>query len=354
MLCLKTRAFCRSQINDYRGLITNATTSGLVMSVRNLSTYPERSPTQVSVFDARNLYLDSVLQSSLLSLLHTPGIMGLDFKVFHSTRPSATRTGPSGHDDLKWVPTSSTLIFGDRDAVLVDAQLTEEAAKELVSWVVAADKNITHIYVTHAHGDHFFGCGLLLETFPNAKVVATSEVVAGMDNELTPKRREFWNTLFPGKIPKNLVSGSPLHADQLELEGESLHALRVGHTDTDDTTILWVPSIGLAVVGDAVYANTHPYLGEAKSESSRLEWIAALDKIAALYPKNVVGGHSDPSKGYDPQAIEETKVYLQKFNRLCEETETAEELYHRLLDLYPKRINPGSAWAGASLVKKSS
>jgi glyoxylase-like metal-dependent hydrolase (beta-lactamase superfamily II) len=246
------------------------------------------------------------------------------------------------------------LIFGDRDAVLVDAQLTEEAAKELVSWVVAADKNITHIYVTHAHGDHFFGCGLLLETFPNAKVVATSEVVAGMDNELTPKRREFWNTLFPGKIPKNLVSGSPLHADQLELEGESLHALRVGHTDTDDTTILWVPSIGLAVVGDAVYANTHPYLGEAKSESSRLEWIAALDRIAALYPKNVVGGHSDPSKGHDPQAIEETKVYLQNFNRLCEETETAEELYHRLLDLYPKRINPGSAWAGASLVKKLS
>jgi glyoxylase-like metal-dependent hydrolase (beta-lactamase superfamily II) len=278
--------------------------------------------------------------------------MGLDFKVFHSTRPSATRSGPPGHDYLKWVSTSSTLIFGATDAVLVDAQLTTEAAKELLDWLVAAEKNITHIYVTHGHGDHFFGCGLLLQTFPHAKVVGTSEVAARMKHEITPARQEFWNNLFPGKIPTNLVAGEALEGDELRLEGESLQVIRIGHTDTDDTTILWVPSIGLVVAGDAVYNNTHPYLGESKTESSRLEWIAALDKIAALDPKSVVGGHSDPSKGFGPEAVEETKLYLQNFNRISDEAETAEEIYHRMLELYPERINPGSAWAGASLVKK--
>jgi glyoxylase-like metal-dependent hydrolase (beta-lactamase superfamily II) len=114
--------------------------------------------------------------------------MGLDFKVFHATRPRATRSGPPGHDHLKWVPTSSTLLFGSKDTILVDAQLTNEAAKELLEWVVAAEKNITHIYVTHAHGDHFFGCGLLLQTVPNAKVVATSEVVARIKSEVSPER----------------------------------------------------------------------------------------------------------------------------------------------------------------------
>ncbi|KAH7078415.1 putative metallo-beta-lactamase domain protein [Paraphoma chrysanthemicola] len=278
--------------------------------------------------------------------------MGLDFKVFFTTRPSATRNGPPGHDHLKWVSTSSTLIFGDKDAILVDAQLTNEAAKELLDWVVAAGKNITHIYVTHGHGDHFFGCGLILQTFPNAKVVSTSESVAKMKQQASPEGIQFWNKLFPGKIPTNPVVGEALDGDELKLEGESLQAIRLGHTDTDDTTVLWVPSIGLAVAGDAVYANTHPFLGESKSEASRLEWIAALDKIAALHPKNVVGGHSDPSKGFAPEAVEETKVYLQNFNRLSKETETAEDLYHRMLELYPERINPGSCWAGASLLKQ--
>jgi hypothetical protein len=58
--------------------------------------------------------------------------MGLDFKVFLSTRPNATRNSPPGHDHLKWVPTSSTLVFGADVAILVDAQLTKEAAKELL------------------------------------------------------------------------------------------------------------------------------------------------------------------------------------------------------------------------------
>ncbi|UNI17154.1 hypothetical protein JDV02_003530 [Purpureocillium takamizusanense] len=279
--------------------------------------------------------------------------MGLNFEVFYSKRPSVTRSGPPGHDELKWVPTTSTMIFGAQDAVLVDTQLTEDAGKELLDWAVAMGKNVTHIYITHAHGDHFFGSGLLQQAFPQAKVVATPEVVARMKGEISPQRLEsLWNKLFPGQIPTDLRVAEPLTEPELEIEGEKLLVVKTGHTDTNDSTTLWVPSIGLAVTGDAVYANTHPYLGESGSKESRLEWIAALDKIAALHPRSVVGGHSDPSRGFDPSAIAETKAYLEAFDRLSEETSTAEELYNRILQLYPGRLNPGSAWAGAILVKK--
>jgi glyoxylase-like metal-dependent hydrolase (beta-lactamase superfamily II) len=252
------------------------------------------------------------------------------------------------------VPTSSTLIYGDKDAVLVDAQLTTKASNELLEWVIESGKNVTYIYVTHAHGDHFFGSAPILERFPKAVLVATPEVVAKMSQETAPERLSgLWEKLFPGQIPPTLRVAEPLEQDYLELEGEKLVVVRTGHTDTDDTTTLWVPSIQLAVTGDAVYANTHPYLGESGAASKRKEWVKALDTIAALQPKHVVGGHSDPSLPFGLKAIEDTKTYLEDFEKLSAETKTAEELYARMMDIYPDRLNPGSLWAGAILVHQS-
>ncbi|KAH8695377.1 putative metallo-beta-lactamase domain protein [Talaromyces proteolyticus] len=281
--------------------------------------------------------------------------MGLQYKVFYSRRPGVNRSVPAGHDHLKWVPSSSTLIYGEIDAALIDTPLTIEAGKQLVEWVVASGKNLTQIYVTHAHGDHFFGCAALLQEFPKAKVLATKEVVVRMEQEIRPERlNSFWARLFPGEIPTGLVTAEPLPIDEFELEGEKLVVVRTGHTDTDDTTALWVPSIGLVVTGDSVYNNTHPYLGESGSKQKRLEWIASLDKIAALKPDFVVGGHSDPSKGHSPAAIGETKSYLQDFEHFHEITTTVDELYYRMLEKHPDRLNPGSLWGAATTVKNAS
>ena len=75
---------------------------------------------------------------------------------------------------------ASTLIYGKRDAVLVDAFMTIKQADDLVDWISASGKNLTTIYITHGHGDHWFGIGTLLERFPNAKAVATPDVVKVM------------------------------------------------------------------------------------------------------------------------------------------------------------------------------
>ncbi|KAH7115524.1 beta-lactamase-like protein [Dactylonectria estremocensis] len=288
-------------------------------------------------FDGPLLAIHTTIQTNH----HSPK-MSLQYKVFFSKRASATRTGPVGHDNLKWVPTTSTLIYGAKDAVLVDAQLTSDAGH-----------NITHVYVTHAHGDHFFGSALILERFPDAVLVATPEVVARMELETTPERLTgLWEKLFPNQIPQTLKIAQPLSRDHFELEGEKLEVVRTGHTDTDDTTTLWVPSIKLAVTGDAVYANTHSYLGESGTATKRSEWIDALDKIAALGPEHVVGGHSDPSKGFGPEAIHDTKTYLENVDKISSDAGTAEELYERMLDIYPERLNPGSLWAGAVLINR--
>jgi glycerol uptake facilitator-like aquaporin len=101
----------------------------------------------------------------------------LKWDVLVTNRQGITRDLPPGKEQWTWVPTSATLIFGERDAVPVDAFLTVEQAAALVEWVAASGKNLTTIYVTHGHGDHFFGIGAVLNRFPNARAMATPDVL---------------------------------------------------------------------------------------------------------------------------------------------------------------------------------
>jgi glyoxylase-like metal-dependent hydrolase (beta-lactamase superfamily II) len=276
----------------------------------------------------------------------------LHWDVITIKRPGLTRELPPGKEELMWVANSSTLIYGERDAILVDTLLTTEQSKTLLGWVVARGKNLTAIYITHGHGDHFFGLASLLERFPRAKAVATPEIVKAMREHLSPASIEdFWRRLFPGEIPDRLLVAEPLENDELELEGHKLVAVNAGRTDTARSTCLHVPSIGLIVGGDAVYNGIHPYLGETDTQS-RLEWISTLDKLEALKAKAVIAGHKVPENDYDPRIIAETRQYLRDFNRLNTVTTTARELYDAMLEIYPDRANPGSLWGAANSAKK--
>src|SRR3989442_13847334 len=115
------------------------------------------------------------------------GDISLKWDVFVTKRQGLTRDPPPGKEQWMWVPTSATLIYGGRDAVLVDAFLTVEQAQALTEWVAASGKNLTAIYVTHGHADHFFGLGALLDRFPNARAVARPGVVKVMRQQAAPE-----------------------------------------------------------------------------------------------------------------------------------------------------------------------
>jgi glyoxylase-like metal-dependent hydrolase (beta-lactamase superfamily II) len=273
-------------------------------------------------------------------VLVTPGI------------PAVTSDLAPGTKQMMWSPISSTLISGKRDAVLVDTFITVEQADNLVDWVAASGKNLTTIYVTHGHGDHFFGIGALLDRFPNARAVATPDVVKLMHQQASPEFvGNFWSSFFPGQIPERLVIAEELKRNVIDLEGHDLVVVEVGHTDTDYTTCLHVPSIGLVVVGDTAYNDVHLYLAESNAQTRR-EWIAALDKIESLNPRAVIAGHKRPGNDDSPKIIEETRQYIRDFDRVAGTTTTARGLYDKMLELYPDRVNPGGAlWLSARAVK---
>lgn len=275
----------------------------------------------------------------------------LRWDVLTIKRPGLSRDLPPGQEDLAWVANSSVLIHGGREAVLVDTFLTAAQSQTLLDWVVASGKTLTAIYVTHAHGDHFFGLAPLLERFPEAGAVATPAVVRAMQAHLAPANVDgFWRRLFPGEILDRLLVAEPLQGDALELEGHQLVAVDAGRTDTAVSTCLHVPSIGLLVGGDAVYNGIHPYLGETDTQS-RLEWIATLDRLEALGARTVIAAHKVPGAEDHPRVIGETRQYLRDFNRLAASTSTARELYDAMLALHSGRANPGSLWSAAKAAK---
>ena len=265
--------------------------------------------------------------------------------------PIAVRDRPADVRETYFQAMASTLIYGDRDALLVDAFMTVEQASALADWVVSKKKDLTTIYITHGHGDHWFGVGTILERFPRAIVVATPGTIHVMQGNASPQGLAAWGAGFPGQIPEKLVMAEELKRNVIDLEGRDVVVVELGHTDTDYTTCLHVPSIGLVVAGDAAYNDVHLYLVESSAQN-RQEWIAALDKIESLSPRAVIASHKRPENDDSPRIIEETRQYIRDFDRLAGTTKTAQELYDQMLALYPTRVNPGWAlWSSARAAK---
>jgi glyoxylase-like metal-dependent hydrolase (beta-lactamase superfamily II) len=293
-------------------------------------------------------------EETIMTQVGTRDVQPLNWDVLVTPAiPIVTSDLPPGVKQAMFQAMASTLIYGKRDAVLVDAFMTVKQADDLVDWVAASGKNLTTIYITHGHGDHWFGIGALLERFPNARAVARPDVVKVMRRHASPEvLAGVWKAAFPGQIPDRIVIAEELKGNVINLEGNELDAVELGHTDTDYTTCLNVPSIGLVVAGDAAYNDVHLYLVESNAKS-RQEWISALDKIESLKPQAVIASHKRPGSDDNPTIIEQTRQYIRDFDRLVETATTAQELYDKMLELYPNRVNPGWAlWNSARAVKQ--
>jgi glyoxylase-like metal-dependent hydrolase (beta-lactamase superfamily II) len=259
----------------------------------------------------------------------------LSLNVF--TAPGKTMVGerpkPFG-EALGFDPITSTLIYGEFDAVLVDAMGTVAEAEALAAWVALHNLNLVTIYITHAHFDHFYGLSVLLDRFPGARAIATPKAVAAMQMSFTPMVERLARRLFPGQVPTKLVPPEPYEDDTFTLEGHEMRIIEQGRTDSPDSTSLYVPSIGLIVAGDVVYNQCRMYVGDTTPESRR-NWIAALDRLATLNPSMVVAGHKKPGAPNSPSAIQDTKRYIEDFDRLQKTATSDQQLFDQMTELYP-------------------
>ena len=272
-------------------------------------------------------------ESTRVSAPVAPSTLGVNVFTAPGKAMVGERPKPFG-EALGFDPVTSTLIFGDHDAVLVDAMTTVAEAEALADWIALHNRNLETIYITHAHFDHFYGLSILLDRFPDARAIATPRTVNAMQMFLSPPVQRLARRMFPGQVPTKLVAPEPYERDTFTLEGHELRILEEGRTDSVDSTSLYVPSIGLIVAGDVVYNQCRMYVGDTTPES-RKNWIADLDRLAALNPRIVVAGHKKPGAPDSPSAIQDTKRYLEDFDRLQKTATSDEDLFDQMTALYP-------------------
>jgi glyoxylase-like metal-dependent hydrolase (beta-lactamase superfamily II) len=249
-----------------------------------------------------------------------------------------------------WSPISCTLIYTSKEAVLVDTPITIQQTEDLVKWIkrIAPNRQLRNIYITHGHGDHFFGVPVVQEHFPEAIPVSTPAVIEHMKQQVEEKAfTSMWEARFPGQIytPQPSVLASPLpKGNQPLLDGRwVLQAIECGHSDTYDSTVLWVPDIKLAVCGDVVYGQVHQMLFEANTQAKRDEWIRAIETVEALGAVYVVPGHKQAEEIDGLWHLSATKKYIEDFGKIAQsDPQDPAEVFAKMAELYPDRFNPAA------------
>jgi glyoxylase-like metal-dependent hydrolase (beta-lactamase superfamily II) len=149
-----------------------------------------------------------------------------------------------------------------------------------------------------------------------------------------------WHDLFPDQIEEESfeIVAKPLKDNRFTLEGHTFEAVNAGHSDTDATTFLYVPSLNLTVAGDIVYNDVHMWMTESPSEKDRDAWIECLDKLESYHPAIVIGSHHRPGGVDGAFNIGASREYIKTFSRLVKESKSAKQLYDSMLHAYPDRI----------------
>jgi glyoxylase-like metal-dependent hydrolase (beta-lactamase superfamily II) len=253
---------------------------------------------------------------------------------------------PNG-DGIVSSPISSTVISGEHDAVLVDPPLTHTQIAQVAEGLARSGKRLASVYITHGHADHWFGTAALLERFGDADTVvyATDGTIRQMRKQLESKNEGFAKS-FPGVPRSTPVLAVPVPSEGFLLEGRVLRAVETGHTDTDDSSVLHVPSIGLVVAGDVVYNGVHLMMLEGGGGGLQT-WLDGIDRLAALEPRHVVAGHKNRDLPDDPRILDETRQYLRDAIRLLAGKPGPLEFFEAMMKLHGDRLNPGPLWYSA-------
>lgn len=244
-----------------------------------------------------------------------------------------------------WSHMASTFISGDKEAILIDPPLTIKQSHEISAWikgVLGPTKKFSTIYITHAHGDHYFAATTVLKHSPDVKVLATKATAEHMAQQIESEYYAArWEASFPGELEKpspGLVKA--LEGHTVDLEGHAINIIEAGHSDTHDSTFVHIPDLSMVVAGDVCYNELHQWLAEAVDEPRRNAWIAALEKIASLKPATVIASRKRPGAVGGINNVYSTIGYIKAFGECKAESKDAAGLYQKMLARYPQRINP--------------
>jgi glyoxylase-like metal-dependent hydrolase (beta-lactamase superfamily II) len=235
---------------------------------------------------------------------------------------------------------TSALVHGPTEALLVDTQLTLSAGRELAEWVAGRTGRLTAVLITHPHPDHYFGTEEILRLFPGTPVYAVPEVIEGVLATGLAKVAE-WQPVFGDDITSFPVVPGPLPGHRLRVDGAVVDVLALGQGDCSASSVVHVPSADVLIAGDLVYNGTHLWTAETTPEQ-RADWMANLEVLRGLGTTRVVAGHRAPGQDDDTgRVLGFTADYLRAFDaRLAEHPHDAAALAAAMNETYAELTLP--------------
>ena len=116
---------------------------------------------------------------------------------------------------------SSSLVAGDKEAILIDAQFDVQNGQALVDMIKKSGKQLTTVYISAGDPDFYFGLEPVLAAFPNVKVLADQHVVDHI-KETKDAKLAYWGPILGKGAPKSLTVPQVMTASHLTLDGEKI------------------------------------------------------------------------------------------------------------------------------------
>jgi glyoxylase-like metal-dependent hydrolase (beta-lactamase superfamily II) len=232
---------------------------------------------------------------------------------------------------------ASVIIMGQKDAAICDSQWSLSNGHRLAAEVLETGLNLKYIYVTHAHPDHYFGLGPVVEAFPNAKVIALPAVAKTINDQMFGKV-DYWRPIIgPTNVPTKAVKIEPMTKNSFELEGQKIEIIPDTMGDLKYNTVVWIPSIKTLYGSDVLFNEAHPFTCEI-SAKERLQWIKDIEKLEKMGAEVVIPGHERVGMPFDGSAFKYTKDYLIYTEEQLAKTKTTEEFFYAMTMHYQGSI----------------
>ncbi|MBG6132866.1 glyoxylase-like metal-dependent hydrolase (beta-lactamase superfamily II) [Aquimarina sp. EL_43] len=228
---------------------------------------------------------------------------------------------------------ASVLIYGEKDAVLIDAQFTLSDAHNVVAEILKSGKNLTTIYISHGDPDYYFGLEVFKNSFPDATIYTSKHTLSHI-KKTYEKKLQIWGPKLGSNGTKKVVFPQVLEGNTIDLEGHSIE-IKGLNGPTPERTFVWIPSLKAIVGGVNVYDNLHLWIADASTTEKRVAWLSVLEEMEHLNPEIVVSAHALDNSNLNRNAITYSKNYLIAYQKEEVKSKNSEELIAAMQKLYP-------------------